>query len=233
MLDVIAAIAFGTMCAADVTVLVSFMAVPLKSKIAAAATAMGWGAAIVAIAAMGGFRPGLLGPIPTPVRAFSVLVVGSLIAWLVWPTFRNALLSVPLVALVGINGFRIGGVFFLLLLAAGRLSSPFAPSAGWGDIITGAAAVPSAMMVALRRSVSSRLLAAWNTFGALDLVVAITLAFLSAPGTFYRIFTEGPGTVVMTTLPWVLAATFLVPLYLLTHFTIAARLRLSIAEIWR
>lgn len=31
----------------------------------------------------------------------------------------------------------------------------------------------------------------------------------------------------MTTVPWILAATFLVPLYLLTHFTIAARLRLS------
>jgi Na+/pantothenate symporter len=68
---------------------------------------------------------------------------------------------------------------------------------------------------------------AWNAFGALDLVVAVTLAFMSAPGTPYRVFTEGPGTVVMTTLPWILVATFLVPLYLLTHLTIAARLRLS------
>jgi hypothetical protein len=29
----------------------------------------------------------------------------------------------------------------------------------------------------------------------------------------------------MTTLPWIAVATILVPLYLLTHFTIAARLR--------
>jgi hypothetical protein len=72
-----------------------------------------------------------------------------------------------------------------------------------------------------------RLLAVWNAFAALDLVVALTLAFLSAPGTPYRVFTEGPGTVAMTTLPWIIVATFLVALYLLTHFTIAARMRLS------
>jgi hypothetical protein len=66
---------------------------------------------------------------------------------------------------------------------------------------------------------------AWNAGGSLDLVVAVTLAFLSAPGTPYRLFTDRPGTTVMTTMPWILAATFLVPLYLLTHLTIAARLR--------
>jgi hypothetical protein len=182
---------------------------------------------MVAIAAMDGFRPGLLGPIPTPVMAFATLVLGSLLAWLAWPAFRDALLSLPLAALVGVNAFRIGGVFFLLLFAEGRLSAPFAPSAGWGDIITGVAAIPIAAVAASRHNVSRRLMAVWNAFRALDLVVAVTLAFLSAPGTPYRLFTEGSGTVVMTTLPWILAATFLVPLYLLTHVTIAARLRLS------
>jgi hypothetical protein len=134
---------------------------------------------------------------------------------------------VPLAALVGINSFRIGGVFFLLLFADGRLSSPFAPSAGWGDIITGIAAIPIAAGAASARSVPSGLLAAWNVFGAVDLVIAVTLAFLSAPGTPFRVFMDAPGTVVMTTLPWVLVATLLVPLYLLTHFIIAARLRFS------
>jgi len=150
-------------------------------------------AAMVVIAAMGGFRPGA-----------------------------------ALAALVGVNAFRIAGVFFLLLLADGRLPAPFAPSAGWGDIITGIAAMPiAAVAAASHDKVPQRLLAAWNAFGALDLVVAVTQAFLSAPGTPYRVFTEGPGTVVLTTVPWILAATFLVPLYLLTHFTIAARLRRS------
>jgi hypothetical protein len=227
VLDVIAAIAFGAMAAADVAILVSLAAISRRSQFAASAGAATWVASIVAVAAMGGFTPGLLGPIPTPVLAFTALVLGSAVAWLAWPAFRDALLSIPLAALVGINGFRIGGVFFLLLFADGRLSAPFAPSAGWGDIVTGVSAIPIAAMAASHRHVSRRLLAAWNAFGALDLMAAVTLAFMSAPGTPYRVFTEGPGTAVMTTLPWILAATFLVPLYLLTHFVIAERLRLS------
>ena len=115
---------------------------------------------------------------------------------------------------------------FLLLFADGRLSGPFGPSAGWGDIITGIAAIPVAAIAARRQAGSRRVLTAWNAFGALDLVAAVTLAFLSAPGSPYRLFAEGLGTAVMTTLPWILAATFLVPLYLLTHFTIAVRLRM-------
>lgn len=227
MLDIIAALAIGAMFTVDLTVLVGLAAVSRRAKVGAFVIAAAWAVTIVTIAAMGGFRPGRLGPMPAPVLAFGALVLVSLIAWVSLPTFRHALLSVPLAALVGINSFRIGGVFFLLLFADGRLSSPFAPSAGWGDIITGMAAIPIAASAALGRSVPRGLLATWNAFGALDLVVAVTLAFLSAPGAPYRVFTDAPGTTVMTTLPWVLVATLLVPLYLLTHFTIAARLRFS------
>jgi hypothetical protein len=227
MLDVIAAFAFGAMVAGNVIVLASLAAVPLRSKIIASAAAMAWVAAVVAVAAFGGFRPGLLGAVPVPVLAFSALVLGSMVAWRAWPAFRNAWLSIPIGALVGVNALRVGGVFFLLLFAEGRLPAPFAPAAGWGDIITGVAAIPVAALGAARPDAASRLVAAWNAFGALDLLVAVTLAFLSAPGTPYRVYTDGPGTVVMTTVPWILAATFLVPLYLLTHVTIATRLRLA------
>ena len=227
MLDIIAALTIGAMFAVDVTVLVGLAAVSRRAKFGAFAIAAAWALTIVTIAAMGGFRAGLLGPVPAPVVAFGALVLASLIGWLMWPAFRRAMLSVPLAALVGINSFRIGGVFFLLLFGDGQLSSPFAQSAGWGDIITGIAAIPIAARAASSRSVSRGLLAAWNAFGALDLVIAVTLAFLSAPGPPYRVFMDPPGTVVMTTLPWTLVATLLVPLYLLTHFTIAARMRSS------
>ena len=46
MLDVIAAIAFGAMFAADVTIRVSLMIVPLTSKVAASLTAAAWVVAI-------------------------------------------------------------------------------------------------------------------------------------------------------------------------------------------
>jgi hypothetical protein len=76
--------------------------------------------------------------------AFSAVVLVGFVAWFLSPAFRHALPSVPLAALVGINAFRIGGIFFLLLFAGGRLSAPFAQSAGWGDIITGLLAIPLA-----------------------------------------------------------------------------------------
>jgi hypothetical protein len=62
--------------------------------------------------------------------------------------------------------------------------------------------------------------------GRIFTVNAITLGALSAPGTPFRVFTEGPGTTAMNTLPWIMVPTMLVPLYLLIHFTIAAKLRL-------
>jgi hypothetical protein len=48
---------------------------------------------------------------------------------------------------------------------------------------------------------------------------------MSAPGTPLRVFTEGPGTAAMAQLPWMMIPTMLVPIYLLIHLTIAAKLR--------
>jgi uncharacterized membrane protein len=68
-------------------------------------------------------------------------------------------------------------------------------------------------------------LALWNAFGALDLVVAVSLGVLSAPGTPFRVFTDEPGTTAMARLPWVMIPALLVPIFLLVHLTIATKLR--------
>ena len=65
----------------------------------------------------------------------------------------------------------------------------------------------------------------WNALGALDLVVAVALGLLSAPGTPFRVFTAGPGTSAIAELPWIMIPTLLVPVFLLIHLTIAAKLR--------
>ena len=52
-LDVVAAITFGAMVAADVAILVSFMATSSASKAAAAVSAAAWVAAMIALAAAG------------------------------------------------------------------------------------------------------------------------------------------------------------------------------------
>jgi len=91
-------------------------------------------------------------------------------------------------------------------------------------VITGSVALLLLATVALGFELRSLWLKVWNAFGALDLMVALSLAVLSAPGTPFRVFTEGPGTQIMGSLPWVLVPALLVPVDLLVHFAIAAKL---------
>jgi hypothetical protein len=224
MLDVIAALTLSAVLVIFLITLIGAASLRPAVQAYTYGVAAAWVCLIIGIAASGGFAQGAIGPVPGPVLGFGALVIGGLAAWFWWPAFRDTLLALPLAALIGINAFRIGGVLFLILYAQGRLSGPFAQSAGWGDIITGLAAIPLAAMVAAGTFPSRRLIAAWNAFGALDLFAAILLGALSSPGTPLRLFTEGPGTVVMATLPWAMVPTILVPLWLLVHLIIARRL---------
>jgi hypothetical protein len=225
MLDMIGAISGTAVYAAMVGVLVGFSAASAAQTLAALVAAAAWGGAVVALAALGGFAPGTTGPVPALVFAFAGFLGLLLGGWFLLPRFRSALLAVPLPVLVALNAPRVGGLFFLMLAADGRLSTPFAPSAGWGDIITGSLAIPLAVMAWRASERVATPLALWNAFGALDLIVAIALGLLSAPGTPFRIFTEGPGAFAMAELPWVMVPAMCVPLYLLIHLAIAAKLR--------
>jgi len=115
-------------------------------------------------------------------------------------------------------------VFFLLLYFDGRLSAPFAPVAAIGDIITGAIALLLLALLARGVKIPKLWLGVWNAFGLLDLLTALALAMLSVPGTAFRVFTEGPGTLVMGTLPWIFVPAMLVPVDLLVHVVIIAKL---------
>ncbi len=225
MIDMIGAIAGTAIYAVLVGVLVGLSPVGGPTKLAAFAAGAVWGGIIVAIAALGGFAPGAAGPFPAPVFAFVGFLALLFGGWFLLPRFRSALLSVPLPALVGLNVARLGGVFFLVLAADRRLSAPFAPVAGSGDILVAALAIPLAVMAAGGADERPGWLGIWNALGALDLIVAVSLGLLSAPNTPFRVFTEGPGTLAMTALPWIMVPSMLVPLYLLIHFTIAVKLR--------
>ncbi len=227
MLDLIGAV-FGTAYYATlVGVLIGFPPLRAATRVAAFAAAVAWLGVIVAVAGMGGLAPGALGPFPANLLPFAGLLALLFGSWFLVPRFRDALLALPMPALVAVHAWRLGGLFFLLLYGEGRLSAPFAPAAGLGDMITGGLALILAAMLALGFEVRRAWLGLWNAFGALDLVVAVALGALSAPGTPFRIFTEGPGTQAMTTLPWAFVPSLIVPILLLAHVTIAAKLRSS------
>ena len=136
---------------------------------------------------------------------------------------HEALLEVPVALLIGVNTIRILGVVFLVLYAAGRLPEPFAPVAGWGDIFVGLAAGPLAWWAHKKPLPARPAVWAWNVFGLVDLIAAVTLGATSAPGPLRLIFAE-PGTAIMSTLPWLLIPGFLVPLLACTHLAIFYRL---------
>ena len=226
MIDIIGSIALASLYATVLGVLAGLAPVSRSIRLAVWSGAALWGALIVAVAAFGWFGPGATGPVPGVALAFAAAVGGGIAAWFLLPGFGEALLSLPPAALVGLNAGRLLGAFFVLLYAAGRLPAPFAPAAGWGDVAVGALAVPLTALAAAG-TLRAQWLRLWNALGALDLVVAVSLGVLSAPATPFRVFTQEPGTAAMGMLPWIMIPMLLVPLYLLIHLTVAAKLRAS------
>ncbi|HTW85610.1 MAG TPA: hypothetical protein VMD91_16190 [Candidatus Sulfotelmatobacter sp.] len=225
MLDLVGALALSAAMVVAVAVVVGSAAISRQAKLVAFALAAAWFAILAAVGSAGVTR---IGPVPFVPLAFVLAVVAGALAWTTGPRFRAALRSVPLVALVGANGVRVAGVFFLVLYAQHRLPAPFAQSAGIGDIVTGLGALALVAYASRGGTVSPRLLAAWNAFGALDLVVAMTLGVVSQPGLPIQLF--GASASAITALPWMLIPTALVPFLLLTHLAIAARLAAPSAQ---
>jgi len=225
MLDIVAAIFAGAYCSVQAGLLIGSAPIRGPVKIAAFASAAAWVAIVVAIYGAGILSPGALGPFPVNLVPFMLLLATLFGAWVLIPQVRSALILVPLPALVAVHAGRVAGVFFLLLYFDGRLSAPFGPVAAIGDMITGAIALVLVPLLALGVKVPRLWLEVWNGFGMLDLLTAVTLAMLSVPNTSFRLFSEGPGTLVMGTLPWILVPAMLVPVDFLVHVVIMAKLR--------
>ena len=129
----------------------------------------------------------------------------------------------PTAVMVALNIVRVFAVMFLMLATAGRLTGPFPYSAAWGDIITGVVAVPVLWLLKGGARYTTAI-AAWNLFGAADLVLAITFGVTSAEGSPLQLF-PGPGSEAMQHAPWSFVPTVLVPIWLILHAIIAAQLR--------
>lgn len=222
MLDLIATIATVGLVAIVFGLLAGAMSLSPRARVTAFVGVGLWLAALVAIGALGGFGPGVTGPVPAVgIGLFAVLATG-LSAYFRVPRFRERVLQIRTPVLIAANIGRVLGVFFLILYGVGRLPAPFAPSAGWGDVLVGVVALPLAAMAA-SGSVRPIWIALWNGFGMLDLITAVTLGVLSQPGTPFHVFSGSAAAI--TTLPWVLIPTFLVPVYFLIHLLILRQLR--------
>jgi hypothetical protein len=136
---------------------------------------------------------------------------------------REQIQQAPMLPLIAVQALRVLGVLFVLLFAAHRLPAPFAPLAGYGDILTGLLAIPLAWAVASRATQPRGAIWLWSAVGMGDLINAIALGTLSAPSPF-QVFHQAPGSA-MPTLPWVLIPGFLVPCFFFLHIVVLFKMR--------
>jgi hypothetical protein len=179
--------------------------------LAVAIPLVAWSVLIWQLALAGAFqaRPGAFPALPIAILA--PVLVGLL---LITRSRRvaAALDALPASWLVGLQVYRVFGGTFLVQLALGNLSPAFAVPAGIGDVLVGILAVPAALYLNRRADRGRAIAVAWNVLGILDLVVAITMGFLTSTG---RIGTaSAPGPIVY---PLVMIPAFAVPLSLILH----------------
>jgi hypothetical protein len=223
-LDIIGAISLTAAAAFLVGTIAAVYPATLSARLRVIAAFALWFALVVLVSGLDlldpvkGFGVPALGfAIVIPIAVMAFAAAGSGERW-------RHVLAIPMPALILPHMLRILAIQFLLLWSAGRLTAPFAPFAGWGDIITGVTAIPVAWMV-WRKVAGWRPVAfIWNLFGAADLIDAIALGVLSAPGSPLQLFPI-PSEPTMTTLPWVLIPGYLVLILFMTHVLMLVQLR--------
>jgi hypothetical protein len=221
MLDFIGMVITAALMMLVVNALTTFMDVSRAAKITLAAVIGVW-IGLAAAAAGAGWLT-ISRPVPVVGLFVAVPLLAAALAT-AWPAARKAMLSIPMPVMIALNIVRVFAVLFLVLAAEERLTGPFPYSAAWGDIITGVVAVP---VLRLLKDGSARYptaIAAWNLFGAADLVLAIAFGITSAEGSPLQLF-PGPGSEAMQHAPWSFVPTVLVPIWLILHAIIAVQLR--------
>ena len=225
MLDFIGTIGITTATIVTIIAVLSALPVQPRARIGVAALLGAWIGVAVTLGANGSLAFNGASPVPLVGVMFAApLAAAALLAALV-PTARAALLALPLPMLVGLNVWRVLGGLFILLAVEGRLGGPFPQLAGWGDVITGVLALPIAWLATRAPSSIRNIALAWNAFGALDLVVAVSLGVVSANGSPLQLIHAGAGSAAMQALPWSVVPTVLVPAFLVLHAVIYAQLR--------
>src|ERR1700682_1482175 len=230
MLDLVGAILGMMAIAINLVALTSVLPGPLAHRLSLAAIAGAWVGLATGLGAAGRlvFSPGHPVPLVGVLFAVPLLTVAALA--FKYPRMRATLMAIPMPLLIGVNALRVLGVLFLLLAAEGRLSGPFPYSAGWGDIIAGALALPILWLMQDHGRATTAVHLG-NPFGMADLVVAIGLGVTSAANSPLGIFRDGAGSEAMQHLPWSFVPTVLVPIYMILHAIIWARLRRPVMRV--
>ena len=221
MLDLFRTVVLGGTAGTLFAAVLTSLPIRPASRLALGAGIGVWIALVVAITASGAVTSS---PVVLPVLFMLPLVAAGLAA--TSAAWRSTVMTIPAPLIIALNAMRVLGVLMLLAAVAGRMSGPFPYFAGIGDIITGIVALPVARLAA--RSPRDVRVLEWNIFGALDLIVAVSLGVMSASGSPLQLIHVGVGSAAMTTLPWALIPLVLVPTYLIGHILVFAHVRAAV-----
>jgi hypothetical protein len=174
-----------------------------------------WQAVVWRIAIGGGFgvRPDAVPKLPIAIML--PLLVG-LPLLLRSRRIAEILDATPPYWLVGLQVYRIMGSIFLVAWTHGDLAGVFALPAGTGDTLTGLLALPTAYLLYHAPQENRQWAIAWNILGILDLIIAVTIGFLSTPGPLQLIVQNPPNTL-LGTYPTVMIPAFAVPTSFMLH----------------
>lgn len=156
-----------------------------------------------------------------------VLIFGATVLGLLFvfksPSAIAAIKAIPVGWLAAVQVYRIIGIVFLLLQADRLLPAYFASSTGWGDIFAGVTApiVGFLLWKDLQRFRYVGLL--WCVFGVFDLLMVFYKAINSAPGPMQTTAFDLP-TVIIGYFPFSLVPLLVVPISLILHAVLVARL---------
>lgn len=162
-----------------------------------------------------------------PPRIGPAIVVPALLGCglLALASVRRLIARVPLHWLVGVQLYRVfGGGLFLVAWLQGDVPGEFALPAGIGDVTVGILAPVVALLI-VRRGIDRAwpAVVGWCALGITDLVVAVTCGLLTAPSAFAQLALDEPNAAI-TSYPLVLIPTFAVPVSIVLHVYVLARL---------
>ena len=194
----------------------------LRAFAISAAILLGWLAVALGLAGSGFYHVTANGIPTVQYGLFLPIVIGVALIWRS-ELARRVLDAVPQPWFVGIQLYRALGVVFLLLYAADQLPALFAWPAGVGDMAVGLSAPFVALAYARTPHENAGTVKAWNMLGILDLVVAVTMGFLTSPSLITPIRVH-PTSELITMLPMVMIPVYMVPLSIVLHVASLAKL---------
>lgn len=181
--------------------------------------------AVVAVWFLAAFIGGLMnlfsrtGVPPLPVGFFLVIPVGGFtLAYIMSSRLRRAVDQIPLWVITIAHVWRFVGLGFVIGALIHVLPPQFGFPEGLGDFVTALFCLPLALAIR-KGSYTPGLRAAfiaWNIFGLIDLLSAISMGILYSESSFGILRTD-LSTALMTTFPVNLIPTFFLPLFILFH----------------